>query len=449
MTTLDSSVPATESAPLPAATAPRPRDHWWIRQDRPAWALPAHAGVTILAAVLYTWGLSSSVGMGNTFYAAAVEGGNGELEGVLVRFPRPGELHHRRQASCLAVGHGALGADLRLLQLEHAPPRGVGRRGHRRRALPSGASLVRRCCGTLRRLGHGRHSHRRRDVPRQQSRRPVDPASRAQRVGARVGPRVGADVAVGALRGPPGPRLHHQDAPGLHRRPGLRARLPVGRTAPARPAGRPVAVGRSRPCRLEQLVGRHRRALAGVLASFHREQHQQLRAQSHLRLQRIRAPPGLGERSHWRYRFPGRRISRHRRPGGLAPHVQRPRRRTDLLADAARPLRPPGRLVAHPTRLPSGSWAGPASCCGAAGCSSPLRSSARPRASSTPTTRWPWLLPSPRAPVRAPSPFGVWDGSAVGSPSSSPPPSSRARCGRQRCSTGIPATPRVWPHRSS
>ena len=74
-------------------------------------------------------------------------------------------------------------------------------------------------------------------------------------------------VLCGALLGL---RLHHQDAPGLHRRPGLRARLPVGRAAPARPADRPAAVGRARPGRVQQLVGRHRRALAGVLAPLHR-----------------------------------------------------------------------------------------------------------------------------------------------------------------------------------
>ncbi len=289
MTTLDSGVSATElGAPLDGHRPPTPRplvdppgpaglgSAGPCRRHDPG-RRPLHVG----AFVFGRHGQPLLCGRGQI--------GNGELEGVLVRFSRPGELHHRRQASCLTVGHGTVGADLRLLQLEHAPPRGVGRRHHRRRALPSGASLVRRCCGTLRRFGHGRHSHRRRDVPRQQSRRPVDPASRAQRVGVHVGPRVGAHVAVGALRGSPGPGLHHQDAPGLHRRPGLRARLPVGRKAPSRAAGRPIAVGRSRPRGLEQLVGRHRRAVAGVLASFRREQHQQLRARSDLRLQRIRA----------------------------------------------------------------------------------------------------------------------------------------------------------------
>ncbi len=63
-----------ESAP-PLAAASRRRGHWWIRDGRPTWALPAHAGVTILAGILYAWGLSASVGMGNGFYAAAVKSG--------------------------------------------------------------------------------------------------------------------------------------------------------------------------------------------------------------------------------------------------------------------------------------------------------------------------------------------------------------------------------------
>ncbi|HLM96814.1 MAG TPA: glycosyltransferase family 39 protein [Acidimicrobiales bacterium] len=92
MTTLDSSVATTESAPLPAATTPRPREHRWIRQDRPVWALPAHAGVTILAAVLYTWGLSSSVGMGNTFYAAAVKSGTESWKAFLFGSLDPGNF---------------------------------------------------------------------------------------------------------------------------------------------------------------------------------------------------------------------------------------------------------------------------------------------------------------------------------------------------------------------
>ena len=304
MTTLDTSVPATESAPLPAATAPRPRDHWWIRQDRPAWALPAHAGVTILAAVLYTWGLSSSVGMGNTFYAAAVKAGTESWKAFLFGSLDPGNFItvDKPPASLwvMELSGRIFGFSSWSMLLPEALAGVV--------TVAVLYHLVRRWFGDVAALFAGlAMAVTPIAVVMFRDNNPDGLLTLLLVLSAwalMVGPRVGAHVAVGALRGPPRPRLHHQDAPGLHRRPRLRARLPVGRTAPARPAGRPVAVGRSRPCGLEQLVGRHRRALAGVLASFHREQHQQLRAQPHLRLQRIRAPPGLGERSHWRYRLP-------------------------------------------------------------------------------------------------------------------------------------------------
>ena len=59
---------------------------------RPAWALPAQAGVTILAAVLYIWGLSSSVGMGNSFYAAAVKSGTESWKAFLFGSLDPGNF---------------------------------------------------------------------------------------------------------------------------------------------------------------------------------------------------------------------------------------------------------------------------------------------------------------------------------------------------------------------
>ena len=67
--------------------------------------------------------------------------------------------------------------------------------------------------------------------------------------------------------------LRHQDAPGLHRRPDLRPRLSLGRSAPTAPTDRPAALGWPRPGRHEQLVGRRRRTLAGGVAPFHREHH--------------------------------------------------------------------------------------------------------------------------------------------------------------------------------
>src|SRR5271169_4609568 len=92
MTTLEQRRPAAESAPPPATATPGRSSHWWIRKDRPGWALPAHAGVTILAAVLYTWGLSSSVGMGNSFYAAAVKSGTESWKAFLFGSLDPGNF---------------------------------------------------------------------------------------------------------------------------------------------------------------------------------------------------------------------------------------------------------------------------------------------------------------------------------------------------------------------
>jgi 4-amino-4-deoxy-L-arabinose transferase-like glycosyltransferase len=91
VTTVDQDLPVTAPVPVPTPTS-RDRRHWWIGQDRPAWALPAHVGVTILAAVLYTWGLSNSVGMGNSFYAAAVKSGTESWKAFLFGSLDPGNF---------------------------------------------------------------------------------------------------------------------------------------------------------------------------------------------------------------------------------------------------------------------------------------------------------------------------------------------------------------------
>lgn len=91
MTTVAKESPAVEETRIPRAD-PRPRAGWWIREGRPAWALPAHAGVSILAAVLYTWGLSDSVGMDNSFYAAAVKAGTENWKAFLFGSLHPGNF---------------------------------------------------------------------------------------------------------------------------------------------------------------------------------------------------------------------------------------------------------------------------------------------------------------------------------------------------------------------
>ena len=74
---------APEATPL--------RRPWWVRPGRPAWSLPARVGVTVLAAVLYTWNLSRN-GMGNTFYAAAVKSGTESWKAFLFGSLDPGNF---------------------------------------------------------------------------------------------------------------------------------------------------------------------------------------------------------------------------------------------------------------------------------------------------------------------------------------------------------------------
>jgi len=71
--------PELEPVLLPRATGSdagaRPgRQPWWRRPGRPAWSVPARAGIFGLATLLYTWDLAR-IGMDNTFYAAAVKSG--------------------------------------------------------------------------------------------------------------------------------------------------------------------------------------------------------------------------------------------------------------------------------------------------------------------------------------------------------------------------------------
>ena len=55
------------------------------------WSLPARAGLTVLAALLYTWDLSRN-GMGNTFYAAAVKSGTESWKAFLFGSLDPGSF---------------------------------------------------------------------------------------------------------------------------------------------------------------------------------------------------------------------------------------------------------------------------------------------------------------------------------------------------------------------
>ena len=65
---------AVDAAPLDSPRRRRGGRPWWQQAGRPAWSVPARAVIALMTAVLYTWSLGS-VGMGNTFYAAAVKSG--------------------------------------------------------------------------------------------------------------------------------------------------------------------------------------------------------------------------------------------------------------------------------------------------------------------------------------------------------------------------------------
>ena len=68
------------------------------REEDPAWVRPALLACSPRRALLYLVGLSAS-GWANGVYSAAVQAGDEELEGVLLRLLRLVELHHRRQAA--------------------------------------------------------------------------------------------------------------------------------------------------------------------------------------------------------------------------------------------------------------------------------------------------------------------------------------------------------------
>ena len=110
--------PAVPAPPLAAAAA-KPRS--LVR--------PALFGLLAATAALYLWRLGSS-GYANEYYAAAAQAGGESWKAWFFGALDSGQLDHRRQAAGLALDHGALGADLRPLELEH--PRPAGARGRRR-----------------------------------------------------------------------------------------------------------------------------------------------------------------------------------------------------------------------------------------------------------------------------------------------------------------------------
>ncbi|HUC06193.1 MAG TPA: glycosyltransferase family 39 protein, partial [Acidimicrobiales bacterium] len=83
MTTVIDPMPVVSDPPATPPPGPDPttrtgagteRHPWWRRPGRPTWSVPARLAVFGATALLYTWNLAR-VGMGNTFYAAAVKSG--------------------------------------------------------------------------------------------------------------------------------------------------------------------------------------------------------------------------------------------------------------------------------------------------------------------------------------------------------------------------------------
>ena len=123
--------PSTDVAP-----ASRPRraggtlSDRLIRRPDPRWVRPALIALLVLTAARLPLGPRAPPATPTASTPPPCRPATQELEGVLLRLARLLELHHRRQAARLAVGDGAVGADLRLQQLEHA--RAAGARGRRR-----------------------------------------------------------------------------------------------------------------------------------------------------------------------------------------------------------------------------------------------------------------------------------------------------------------------------
>ena len=80
MTTTDTTLARSSTAPAPTRTTTRPRRltlarTWRGRDDDPAWVRPTLVGLLLGTGVLYLWGLGAS-GWANTFYSAAAQAGS-------------------------------------------------------------------------------------------------------------------------------------------------------------------------------------------------------------------------------------------------------------------------------------------------------------------------------------------------------------------------------------
>ena len=200
--------------------------------------------------------------VGQRLLLGSSAGRHPELEGVLLRLQRLGQLHHRRQATRLAVGDGAFRAHLRCQLLEHPGAASAGRRGRGRVAVRHHPALVRPCGRPARRRGDGAHPGGRADVPLQQPRCTAGAADGRCRLHHHTGDRGREDEVVGVGRRLHRLRVPHQDAAGLHRRAGARTRLLDRRPPSVGQAHLAAAAGWGGDDRRSRVVGGHRRAVA-------------------------------------------------------------------------------------------------------------------------------------------------------------------------------------------
>ena len=354
--------PTTPSTGVDTAGAHRPG----LRISRSGWIT---AAIGALAAVLYTWSLSS-VGYANSYYTAAVKSATvswkafffGSIDpGNFITVDKPpaalwvqalsGRIFGFSSWSMLAArgpGRGGLGAD-------PAPPGQAVGRQHRRPPLGPGLRPD---------PGGGGH------VPLQQPRRPAHPALPGRGLGLVEGGRDRPHPPPAGVGGAHRAGLRHQDAPGLPGAARLHRRLPAGRAAQAGQAHLAARPGRRDPAGGRRLVDRHRGPDAGRVdgptSAAPRTTRSSACSPATTACPACSATPAAAA-AGGRRAGPGRRQHRLRRHLRGAAPVQLGAGRPGGVAHPAWPWPawPPG-CGCH-AAAPAPTAPGPAGCCGAVG----------------------------------------------------------------------------------
>ena len=376
--------PAPPSRARPPDTS-WPRRAWRGRADDPRWVRPALLGL-LAATARHLPVEPRRLGLGELLLRRRRPGRHAVAEGLAVRGPRRAGPHHRGQAAGVAVGHGAVRADLRVLSSWSmlAPQALMGvaavgllyltvrRWSGPRTALAAGALLAATPVAVLMFRFNNPDAMLVLTMVAAATRRPASIDAAGRRAGTWWLVATGALVGLG---------LPHQAAPGAPRRPGARAdgarRRAVAAAAPDR---RPPRRRRGRG-RLRRLVRRARRALARVLAPLHRRVDDQLAAPARARLQRPRphprrrGQPAACGRPRWR-RSRGHASGRHGRSGRAAGSAaSAARRASSACSRPSSPARRPGSCprrscCSSPRSGPCAARRAPtapaASCCSAA-----------------------------------------------------------------------------------